>query len=416
MNKQVDSEFSRTSVPMEERKSYFSLTIVWTGFVFVITSMMAGGGLAAGLNMTEILLATVLGNIFLCVITVLLTTVASKTGLTFALLTRYCFGSTGSRIASLFVPIVNIGWYTIQAAAYGHFISTVFNIGATGEYIIMALSAIVMGIFAIRGIKSITVLGYIAIPAIVFLSICTAIRATWAVGGVEALFNYTPATNMSLMMGITIVIGTWILSCSTCVADIMRFARTPKEGVMAAATGLLGGNILMIMCGAIAAIGVKNSDLTVILLSFGLIIPSLILMTTNIFTTNAANLYSTSLNLANAFNVSRNKILYVILSISAVLTAIKPYEIGQLFVFLGTLGTIVPPLPGIVLADYFIIHKGSYLNLEQAKLPKWNIISWLVWIVSAFIAYMLPFGLVSLNGLLLGAGLYIICMKIFSKK
>ena len=45
-----DTEFALCTVPENERKSYFSLTIVWTGFVFVITSMMAGGGLSAGLD------------------------------------------------------------------------------------------------------------------------------------------------------------------------------------------------------------------------------------------------------------------------------------------------------------------------------------------------------------------------------
>ena len=49
--------------------------------------------------------------------------IASKTGLTFALLTKYSFGEKGSRVASMFVPVVNIGWYTIQAATYGHFIA-----------------------------------------------------------------------------------------------------------------------------------------------------------------------------------------------------------------------------------------------------------------------------------------------------
>ena len=34
-----------------------------------------------------------------------------------------------------------------------------------------------MGIFAFSGIRAITVLGYVAIPAIIFLSIGTAIKA-----------------------------------------------------------------------------------------------------------------------------------------------------------------------------------------------------------------------------------------------
>lgn len=82
----------------------------------------------------HILLATLIGNVFLCLIACLVSYIACKTGLTFALMTRYSFGEKGSRIASFFVPIVNLGWYTIQAATYGHFVATVLHCGQVGEY------------------------------------------------------------------------------------------------------------------------------------------------------------------------------------------------------------------------------------------------------------------------------------------
>lgn len=181
-NNEQDTEFALCTVPENERKSYFSLTIVWTGFVFVITSMMAGGGLSAGLDFKGILLAVVLGNVFLSIIAVAVSYIASKTGLTFALLTKYSFGEKGSRVASMFVPVVNIGWYTIQAATYGHFIAQAFNWSGTAELFCMAVSAVIMGIFSMKGYKAISILGYIAIPAIVFLSLATSIRAVGMVG------------------------------------------------------------------------------------------------------------------------------------------------------------------------------------------------------------------------------------------
>lgn len=403
---QTDSEFSRCAVPLSQRKTYFSLTIVWTGFVFVITSMMAGGGLAAGMDFKHIIIATLGGNIFLSIIAVLISIIACRTGLTFALLTRYSFGSGGSKAASIFVPVVNLGWYTIQAATYGHFVAQVFHMGEIGEGICMAVSAIVMGIFAMCGISAITILGYIAIPAIVFLSIATAIRSLGVIGGIDALMAYVPSDTMPLFTGITAVIGTWVLSTATCIADIMRYARDTKAAVSATLTGLLGGNILMIVCGAIAAIAMKNSDLTVILLGFGLVIPSLILMTTNIFTTNAANLYSTSLNLSNAFKMERRKMLTILLVISALATLTKPYEIGFLFSFLNILGTVVPPLSGIILSDYFLVHKGHYTEYHKASFCKWNAVPWITWAISIAAVYLIPIGLPSLNGIILGALIY----------
>ena len=65
------NDYEFCAVPEDKRKSYASLTIVWTGYVFVVTSMMAGGGLAAGLKFSNILLVCVLGNVFLGIIATL---------------------------------------------------------------------------------------------------------------------------------------------------------------------------------------------------------------------------------------------------------------------------------------------------------------------------------------------------------
>ena len=414
-NNTKDSEYSLSAVPESERKSYVSLTIVWTGFVFVITSMMAGGGLSAGLNFKLILAAIIIGNVFLSCIAILVSIIASRTGLTFALMTRYSFGEKGSRIASMFVPVVNIGWYTIQAATYGHFIAQAFHLGDIAELFCMAVSAIVMGIFAMKGIRAISILGYIAIPAIIFLSLATSIRAVGMIG-LEGLWNYTPEGNISLSSGITVVIGTWILSTSTCIADIMRYARSTKEAIAATLTGLLGGNIFMILCGTITSVAVGDSDLTNVLLSMGLLVPCLILMTTNIFTTNASNLYSTSLNLSNAFHMDRQQIIVILLAVSALATFSRPYQVDFLFTFLDMLGTIVPPLPGIILADYFIIHKGNYKDLGVVKFSQFNMIAWLTWGLALAGVYLIPFGLPALKGLIIGGILYPVLMKVTNKQ
>ena len=384
-----DSEFSLCAVPENERNSYISLTIIWTGFIFAIISLMAGGTLALGMSFQEIIIASLIGNVFLCAIAIAVSVIASRTGLTFALLTRYSFGSSGSRVASLFVPIVNVGWYTIQSASYGHFVASVFGFGDVGEAICMILSAALMGIFAFYGVKAIAILGYVAIPAIIFLTVATTIRSVGVMGSIEALFQYRPSAPISLAAGITVVIGAWILSTATCLSDIMRYAKSTKTAIAAALTGLLGGNILMLICGAIATIAMNEYDLTVILLGFGLVIPSLILMTTNIFTTNAANLYSTGLNLANSFKIGRTKMMIILIAISALATLLKPHEADFYYTFLNALGNVIPPLAGIILADYFIVNKGRYAPLEKSKFVKWNPVPWISWVISVVIVFAL---------------------------
>ena len=394
------NEYEFTSVPIDKRKSYISLTIVWTGYVFVVTSMMTGGGLAAGLTFKEIIYSCIIGNVFLGIIAALISIISSKNGLSFALLTKYSFGESGSRIASFFVPLVNLGWYIIQAATYGHFIALIFNFGPIGEGICMILSALLMGYFAFAGIKAITILGYVSIPAIVFLSIATSIKAIEIKGGIDFIFSYKPSAPIAISTGITAIIGTWILSSATCIADIMRYAKNTKDAILSSLTGLLIGNSLMIICGALAAMAVNNSDLPAVLLSMGLLIPSILLMTTNIFTTNAANLYSNSLNLSNSFKMDRKKMITILLIIAALGTLTKPYEIDFLFSFLNILGNIVPPLAGIIISDYFILNKGKYNNFSNSKFKRWNIVAFITWIISLILSFVFPFNLPSLISLI----------------
>lgn len=411
---QHSEDYEAQAVPMHARKSFFSLTIVWTGFVFLITSMMAGGGLADGLNLKEIIAATLLGNIFLTLLAIAIATIASKSGLSFALITRFSFGQKGSKIATLFVPIVNIGWYTIQSATYGYFIATILGIQGVGQLIIMFISAIVMGVFALVGMNALTILGYVAIPAVIYLSLGAAIKATM-IGGLENLIHFVPPHQASLTSGMGIVIGTWILSTATCIADIMRFAKSTKQAILSTVLGLIGGNSLLILCGAIAAIGTKNSDLCAMLLSLGLVVPSFVLMTTNIFTTNATNLYSTSLNLSNSFSMDRKKLIAIILVISGLLTFTRPNEISNLFVFLDTLGKIVPPLAGIILADYYFVHKGHYGDLESAKKINWNFAPWVTWAITLVFVFQIQRGLAALNGIVISLILYPIMDKLLAK-
>ena len=417
IEKKESGDYEYSAVPMNQRRSFVTTTIIWTGFVFVITSMMAGGGLAAGLSFGDIVTATVAGNVFLTVIAVFISIIACKTGLTFALLSRYTFGLKGSKVASLFVPIVNIGWYTIQSAVYGHFIALIFHCENTvWEYVLMMVSCFVMGAFAYIGVNALSILGYIAIPAIIYLSVISAFKATTMAGGFQTILSYVPAAPISLTSGITVVIGTWVLTCATSIADIMRYSKSVKSAVLSTATGLIIGNTLMIISAAVSAIALNESDLPTLLLGMGLVIPSIILMTTNLFTTNAANLYSISLNLSNAFNKDRTKMISAVLVISALLTLIKPNEMGVLFTLLEGAGMVIPPLAGILFADYNLVHKGNYEALDTASLPHWKWAAWVTWAAASLLVYKVPFGLPSVNGILFAVVLYPVMNKVLDFK
>ena len=114
--------------------------------------------------------------------------------------------------------------------------------------------------------------------------------------------------------------------------------------------------------------------------------------------------------------MDRQKIIVILLAVSALATLSRPYQVDFLFTFLDMLGTIVPPLPGIILADYFIIHKGNYKDLGVVKFSQFNMIAWLTWGLALAGVYLIPFGLPALKGLIIGGILYPVLMKVTNKQ
>ena len=125
------------------------------------------------------------------------------------------------------------------------------------------------------------------------------------------------------------------------------------------------------------------------------------------------------MNLSNAFHLDRRILISIILVISALLTLTRPYQIDSLFAFLNLLGVIVPPLAGIILSDFYIVHHGNYESLDSAQLKDWTLSPWLTWLVSYGIVFGLQkisFGLPALNGIVAAVILYPILNKSLSRK
>lgn len=85
-----------------------------------------------------------------------------------------------------------------------------------------------MGIFAVLGIKSLAVFGYIAIrPSYSFPRNLTA-RSVQTIGGWQGLFNYVPLQPIDLLFRHYHRYRHMVLSTATCIADIMRYGKQEK--------------------------------------------------------------------------------------------------------------------------------------------------------------------------------------------
>ncbi|WP_066014144.1 cytosine permease [Endozoicomonas atrinae] len=76
------SDYERTAVPREARRGFWQITSVWVGYVFILVSMMAGAGMAAGMPLDTLFWAILVGNLFLTIVSSLMSIIAYKTGYT----------------------------------------------------------------------------------------------------------------------------------------------------------------------------------------------------------------------------------------------------------------------------------------------------------------------------------------------
>lgn len=63
-----DSEFTQTSVPASQKKSFWEICVVWIGYVFVVTGMQVGGTMGISTDFATLLKALAVGSIVLLVL------------------------------------------------------------------------------------------------------------------------------------------------------------------------------------------------------------------------------------------------------------------------------------------------------------------------------------------------------------
>ncbi len=81
---------------------------------------------------------------------------------------------------------------------------------------------------------------------------------------------------------------------------------------------------------------------------------------------------------------------------------------------------MIPPLAGIIIADYYVVNKGHYMPLEKCRFIKFNPVPWMSWSISVLIVFLLVYFTPGVTesipapfiGIVLGALFHIIFMKI----
>ncbi|WP_283624372.1 cytosine permease [Clostridium butyricum] len=403
-----DHDYALTHVHEKEKKGFFSMFVVMLGFTFFSASMLTGGNLGTGLPLKDFFIAVLIGNFILACYTGALAYMGAESGLSMHLLARYSFGEKGSYIASFVTSITQIGWFGVGIAMFAIPIANRFNINL---YLLVGITGILMTATAYFGMKSLTILSAIAVPAIAVLGSTSAFMAADSVGGLQGLMGIEPSNKMTLVTAVTLCVGSFI-SGGTATPDFARFAKTKKTAVWTTVIAFFIGNSLMFLFGAVGAMVTGNSDIADVMFSQGLVVPAIIVLGLNIWTTNDNSIYTAGLGLSNITKLPKNKLVIA----CGLIGTVGAIWLNNNFVgFLNLLNSMLPPVGGILIADYFLINKRKYESIENTKFIDINWVAVAAFISGFVAANFINVGIIAINAIVVTIVVYVVGMKFIKK-
>ena len=405
--KGFDVDYTTQAVDRAGRKSTLSMFMVMLGFTFFSASMWVGQQLAAGLNFWGFVWALVLGGLILAAYTGSLGFIGAESGLSLDMLAQRSFGKKGSWLPSAMISFTQIGWFGVGLAMFAIPVAKeLLGLDVTPDhmpwqgYLMVAIAGVLMTCTAYFGIKSLTIISYVAVPAVAILGTAAMIMAVnrGELGLIEQ-FNQGSKT-LGIIAGAGLVVGSFV-SGGTATPNFTRFAKSGKVGLWTTVVAFFIGNSLMFCFGAVSSIYVGGNDIFEVMLNLNLFYLAVLVLGLNIWTTNDNALYTGGLGLSNIFGLSK-KAMVLISGIIGTVAAVWLY--WHFCGWLNVLNCTLPPVGIILILDYFVRRKAYLEDSVEIKTVNWFAVAGVV--LGAVVANLVHWGFPAINGMAVAALCY----------
>ncbi|WP_395501949.1 cytosine permease [Ectopseudomonas mendocina] len=404
-----DSDYPLSEVPNGARKGLFSTAILLFGFTFFTATMFAGGKIGMAFDFTTLLWAAVIGNLLLGLYAAVLGLIACRSGLNSVLMGRFCFGEVGSKLSDMLLGFTQIGWYAWGTATIAIILVKILGLPESLTIPLMVLFGFGFCLTAFVGYKGLDLLSRVAVPAMLVLLVVSLWIATRDIGGLSGLLAVEPKESMSLSVAITLVFGTFV-SGATQATNWTRFAMSGRVAVLASLFGFFIGNGLMIVAGAYGAIVYQQPDVVEVLVLQGLSMAAVVMLFLNLWTTQDNTIYNFAAAGCNLLRTGKRKTVTLVgAGIGTLLAIGGMYE--MLIPFLILLGSVIPPIGGVIMADFFYGHRARYPKLADVRLPAFNWVGLGAYVIGALSAYFSPW-VAPLVGIAVAALAYVVLYEL----
>ena len=406
--------------------SRWNVASLWVGMAICVPTYTLGGVLTAyfGLSVSEALWTILIANVVVLIPLTLNAFPGTRYGIPCPVVLRASFGIIGSNVPALIRAVVACGWFGVQTLFGGIAIHLLLAklfpawaaLGGTGEVIGFFIFWIANIAVVIRGSESIKLLEALAAPLLLIVAVGL-IAWAWPRVSMEEVLAI-PASRPEgapffgyFMAALTAMVGFWA-TLSLNIPDFSRFAKSQRAQITGQIIGLpltmfLFSGLGVLLTAAsmdlvgetiadpINLIGHIDNTVWVVLSMFMIIVAT-------ISTNTAANVVSPTNSFQNIaprhISETRGVIITGLIGI-----ALMSWELLKKLGWLETdvsveslysnwlLGysSLLGPIAGIMIVDYFLIKKQSYdllaLYQDNAGYPAWN--------KAGLIAFGIPVGL-----------------------
>lgn len=382
-------------VPPEKRTwDTWNYAALWISMSLCIpTYMIASSLIEGGMNWWQAILTVFLGNAIVLVPMVLNGHAGARYGIPFPVLARASFGIRGANIPALLRAIVACGWFGIQTWIGGYSLFQIFKIWTpsfaalpavfpaglgleTGPAITYFLFLALNMLVVYKGIESIRKL---LIFKALFLPVSALLLLGWALSAAKGLgpilaqpSKFTRSSEFwnFFFPALTGMVGFWA-TLSLNIPDFTRYAKSQRAQILGQAIGLPPSMTAFAFIGVIVTsattivYGTTIWDPVILAGKFDSPILVTIAMIAVIISTLATNIAANIVSPANDFsNLMPSRIdfkkggyLTGILG-----TLIMPWKLlndptGYIFTWLIAYSSLLGPIGGIMIADYFLVRK-----------------------------------------------------------
>lgn len=415
-------DYALDRVPGTARYPWWTVAVQRFGQLSDLTVFLLGATLGAGMSFWGAFWSLTLGSVILELVAIAAGIAGVREGLSTSVLARWTgFGRSGSALIGLVVATSLIGWFGIQNAIFAE------GLHALVDGVPVWLWSIVTGLavtaLVVFGFRWMAWIAYLTVPAFLLL-------AGWSIIGELSEHSLGDLVGtagfgepMSIATGATIVAGSYIAG-AVLTPDMTRFNRTAGDVVKQTVVSITLGQYVLGLVGVVLAYAIRSADVVTIFAATSGTVGIIILVSATI-KINDWNLYSSSLGFVNTlstvFGVRVNRVVATI-AIGVVGTALSALGILDRFAdFLTVLGVALPPIAGIMVAEYFLVRRwrpaldesrtrGSLPDTE----PGWVPVTLVIWVGSAALGWWSEqeqFGIPALNSLVVAGVVYLVAGK-----